>query len=57
MTNKTTNPVISEDLLAKLVCPADHGALTLEGEHLRCTVCGRVYPIVDGIPHMLVPDE
>jgi uncharacterized protein len=50
-------PVISQDLLDLLVCPVDHGELELEASQLRCTVCGRLYPIENGIPNMLVAEE
>jgi uncharacterized protein len=49
--------VISPDLLAILVCPVDKQDLRLEATRLICTVCGRSYPIEDGIPNMLVEDE
>lgn len=52
---KTT--VIDPGLLALLVCPVDKQLLTLEGDTLVCTSCLRRYPIVDGIPNMLVDDE
>ncbi len=52
----TTN-VISPDLLEILVCPVDKADLRLEGQRLICTACGRVYPIEDGIPIMLVEDD
>ena len=48
---------ISPELLAILVCPVDKQDLRLEGERLVCTDCGRVYPIEDGIPNMLVEDD
>ncbi len=48
---------ISQELLAILVCPIDKQALRVAEETLVCTVCGRVYPIEDGIPNMLVEDE
>jgi uncharacterized protein YbaR (Trm112 family) len=51
-----TTSVISPEMLAVLVCPVDKGELRLEGEELVCTVCGRRYPIVDGVPNMLVDD-
>jgi uncharacterized protein YbaR (Trm112 family) len=41
-------------LLTLLVCPVDRGELNLQGEALKCTVCGRRYPIRDGIP-ILIP--
>lgn len=54
-------------LLELLCCPVCHGDLTLtarrsEGDEvlegtLRCAKCGVDYPISDGIPDLLPPDE
>lgn len=47
-------------LLEILCCPADHdggpchGGLTEGADGLRCARCGRVYPVEEGIPVMLV---
>jgi uncharacterized protein YbaR (Trm112 family) len=41
-------------LLAQLACPACYGELRLEGARLHCVACSRGYPIVDGIPVMIV---
>lgn len=46
-----------EDMVRLLVCPADYGELRLEGQILTCTVCGRRYPIEDGVPNMLLGDH
>ena len=50
--------MISEELLQILACPAcdERPPLRLEGETLVCTKCARVYPIVDGIPHLIVEE-
>lgn len=48
--------IIDPDLLALLVCPVDHAELELEESSLVCTKCGRVYPIVDGIPNMVIDE-
>ncbi len=48
--------VIDPDLLALLVCPIDHGQLELKDSTLVCTRCGRVFPIDDGIPNMVVDE-
>jgi uncharacterized protein YbaR (Trm112 family) len=48
--------VIDPELLALLVCPVDHGELELKDSTLVCTECARVYPIVDGIPNMVVDE-
>jgi uncharacterized protein len=56
-----------EDLMEILCCPMCRADLRLkvdkkEGEEivlgtLTCTGCGLVYPIEDGIPDLLPPDE
>ncbi|MHB1004177.1 MAG: Trm112 family protein [Chloroflexota bacterium] len=48
--------MISKELLDILVCPADKKEILLEGEFLRCTFCGRRYPVRDGIPVMLIEE-
>ncbi len=47
---------IDPKLLAILVCPVEKQPVRLEGQTLVCTACGRVYPIEDGIPNMLVEE-
>ncbi len=37
-----------------LVCPVDKSALERDNERFVCPVCGRCYPIEEGIPNMLV---
>ena len=37
-----------------VVCPACWGELRGEGQALVCAVCGRKYPVVDGIPVLIV---
>lgn len=49
--------VISDALLALLVCPIDKARLDLVESRLVCTVCGREYPIENGIPNMLVEED
>lgn len=48
--------VIDPELLSLLVCPVDHEELELKESTLVCTKCARVYPIVDGIPNMVVDE-
>ncbi len=49
-------------LLEILCCPAErngapcHGELEERSDGLRCTTCGLLYPIQDGIPVMLVEE-
>jgi uncharacterized protein YbaR (Trm112 family) len=46
---------VSPDLLEILVCPDDKQDLEyIDGKWLVCHACGRQYPIVDGIPVMLI---
>ena len=44
----------TEKLLATLRCPVCRSELLLS-EELRCERCGNSYPIVDGIPRLLLP--
>jgi uncharacterized protein len=48
--------LIDPSLAEILVCPVDHGELDEDEAESRlvCTVCGRRYPVQDGIPIMLV---
>ena len=50
--------MIDRELLKILVCPVEKGELVyLESESkLRCQSCGRVYPIRNGIPIMLIDE-
>jgi hypothetical protein len=41
-------------IIAQLACPACHRSFRLEDLRLICTACGRRYPIVDGIPALIV---
>jgi len=41
-------------LLEILCCPACRGDVVEQAEGLHCLECGRLYPIEDGIPVMLV---
>lgn len=48
--------LIDPTLAAILVCPVDKAALgeDVAAQRLVCTLCGRRYPVRDGIPVMLV---
>lgn len=48
---------LSAEVLALLVCPVCRAAVAQEREALRCTGCGRVYPVTDGIPVMIAAGE
>jgi SAM-dependent methyltransferase len=47
--------VLDRWLLENLVCPRDHGGLTVVGNGLTCAA-GHEYPVVKGVPVMLVND-
>ena len=51
--------VLTEDLISVLACPQCRGDLRLlgtldNGEGFLCAGCGKVYPIYDGVPVLLV---
>jgi hypothetical protein len=48
------NPRAFEDWAGDLACPACLGSLRLTERSVDCTACGRIYPIVDGIPVLIV---
>jgi hypothetical protein len=49
---------ISKDLLDLLACPVCKADVTLDADPttLRCTGCGRSFPIHDGVPDMMPTD-
>ncbi len=49
---------VDPELLEMLACPACRGEIRLleGGQSLECGRCGRVYPVRDGIPIMLVDE-
>jgi uncharacterized protein len=51
---KMQKPAIDEIALRLLACPICHATLSsLDQESVRCTGCGRRYPIRDGLPILL----
>ncbi|PWB67682.1 hypothetical protein C3F09_13045 [candidate division GN15 bacterium] len=49
---------MSPRLLEKLVCPRCHGTLVFReaSQRLECNACALGYPVVNGIPVMLVDE-
>jgi uncharacterized protein YbaR (Trm112 family) len=45
---------IDSALLRLLACPSCRFSLTQEEEALVCSKCGKSYPVIDGIPHLVV---
>ncbi len=55
MHDKPAHPLIFDpSILAFLACPACYGDLRLDDARLMCTACRRAYPIVDGIPVLII---
>jgi hypothetical protein len=52
--SSNTNPGALEQWASDLACPACLGALRLSEASVACTACGRIYPIIDGIPVLIV---
>jgi uncharacterized protein YbaR (Trm112 family) len=50
-------PLIDPELLDILACPACHSALELVDDKLRCSPCGRLFRIDDGIPILLLEES
>lgn len=42
------------EILETIVCPACHGRLLADVDAVRCSACGKAYPIEDGIPVLLI---
>ena len=49
-----TAGLVSPELRSLLVCPLDQGQLQDVEQTLVCRVCGRVFPVEDGTPDMVV---
>ncbi len=45
---------IDQNALSRLACPACFGDLRLQDSRLICAHCRRAYPVVDGIPVLIV---
>ena len=48
---------LAPSVVDQLACPACLGALRLVEDKLLCAECGRLYPIVDGIPVLIAGRE
>jgi uncharacterized protein len=49
----SASQALLESVLDQLACPACHSGLRIEESRLVCSGCGRVYPVVDGIPVLI----
>jgi uncharacterized protein YbaR (Trm112 family) len=52
--SKPSFPAFEPSITDLLACPACLGSLCAEASRLVCTACGRAYPVVDGIPVLIV---
>ena len=48
--------MIDKELLDILACPLCKSDVSLEGDHIVCSKCGRRYPVKDDIPVMLIDE-
>jgi hypothetical protein len=48
--------MIDKELLEILACPACKGGVELKDEKIVCKKCGKIYPVRDGIPVMLIDE-
>ncbi len=48
--------MIDNELLKILACPACKKNVILKNQEIVCTHCGRIYPIKDDVPIMLVEE-
>ena len=45
---------LEPSVVSQLACPVCLGDLRMEEARLVCNGCGRAYPVVDGIPALIV---
>lgn len=48
--------MIDKELLDILACPACKADVELKDNKIVCKICGKKYPIKDGIPIMLIDE-
>ena len=50
---------VSPELMEILLCPACKGKVELkdDGNALKCVECGRIYPVRDDIPVMIIEES
>jgi uncharacterized protein YbaR (Trm112 family) len=52
--NSVERKLLTPNELRYVVCPACYATLCMEAESILCTGCARRYPIVDGLPILLI---
>lgn len=50
---------VTPGLLELIACPAcdEHGPVLMQDQSLVCSACKRTYPVINGIPIMLVEES
>jgi len=48
--------MIDQGLLSILACPACKGDVELKNDKISCKKCGKMYPVREGIPVMLIEE-
>ena len=50
---------LDASILNLLACPACLASLRADADRLTCTACGRIYPVLEGIPVLIaeVPER
>ena len=54
--NMGTKPM-DRELLSRLCCPNDRGALEFDARRLLCAICGSCFPLEHGIPRFLTAER
>jgi len=54
MQEHPTNLPAFDQWIGQFACPACHAALRAQAGSIVCTGCGRVFPVIDGIPVLIV---
>ena len=49
--------MIDEKMLDALRCPIGKATLKYKDNSLVCSCCGLIFPIIDGIPDLLIDDS
>jgi hypothetical protein len=52
-TSAAKSPTFDSRVLEQLACPVCFGSLRVAGDTIVCAGCGRVYPLIDGIPVLI----
>jgi uncharacterized protein len=51
---RTPEVKLAPDAISALACPACRGLLRLDAAQVICQSCMRAYPVIDGIPVLII---